>query len=138
MGLTITSARIFRPFSVASRSSVRSPKGVGNFMLTSICSGAGEGVAVFWALSVLEEGVLVSSGACFLPHPARRNAVADTRHTTAFQFLVWLFTCSPALPSPHSMELLFLTLPRSIHHRSELLFTPRSPESFRLSSSSSP
>src|SRR5215831_9907863 len=96
MGLTITSARIFRPFSIASRSSVRSPKGAGNFMLTSICSGADGGVAVFWALSLPDEGTLFSSDAGFLPHPARRKAVAAPRHTTILQFLKWLFTCSPA------------------------------------------
>src|SRR5215469_16369888 len=103
MGLTITRARMFRPLSIASRSSVRRPNGAGSVIVAALVDpSVAVGAAGFCAVSALVDG-LVDSGACFLLHPTRRNAVADKRHTTALQFLKWLFTYLPALYSAYCL-----------------------------------
>src|SRR5271157_3291439 len=89
MGLSRTSARMLRPFTISSRSPVRRAKaGPSAISLDGAGGSSGEDTGCAGACCCLVCSVVVGDVASFLLHPARRNIV---RHVTAQTLVLHLF-----------------------------------------------
>src|SRR5271165_620946 len=133
MGLSRTSARMLRPFTISSRSPVRRAKaGPSAISLDGAGGSSGEDTGCAGACCCLVCSVVVGDVASFLLHPARRNIV---RHVTAqtlvlhlFKWLVTYFFSSLSMSLAENNRRSFPRAFRPEKQRTELVLAHHPPE----------